>query len=222
MKSATRTSEPTGDAIRAFRRDVPTLRIAKQDALLAEYHPGQTYTAGEWGGGERDLWIKSLRKGDVAVIARLDLLAEPMRKGGTRPTIDFATALAELCSRGAVVVDAMSGTRSDDAAKWPGLVRDATARVQSGHQLTPRRAKALGELSAAGTHEVYWQRADKAVIRARITALWHGAIGSDGERAEIVNAALIEAGERPMSARTMYRVFGSKDAKRRGKSRRAR
>lgn len=106
------------------------------------------YIAGDHDGHERDEWIIRTRPAEGAMVAGLYVIPEPAVKG-TRPSADFASALQRLVRRVALIVDAETGTTSDDGGKWDKLVISSAHKVSAGRQLSRNRAKAMNAKARA-------------------------------------------------------------------------
>jgi len=112
-----------------------------------------------WHPDARDMWLRSIRKGDEAVV----------ETGGRigRSRKDVAQTITELHARGARILEAQTGRRSDDPAVAALLMLDAMSELagERGRPFTPktareaskkatrRRAKRLPEKEA----RVIWQ-----------------------------------------------------------------
>lgn len=116
-----------------------------------------------WHPDARAMWLRSLRKGDEAVVETGG------RIGRTRK--DVAATIADLHARGARILEARTGRRSDDPAVAALLMLDAMSELagergrpfnsktarEASKKATRRRAKRLPEKEA----RVIWQDTTK-------------------------------------------------------------
>lgn len=157
----------------------------------------------------REAWVRALRSDEVAIICRLDLLAERHVKG-RRPNADFSATLARVLQRAAYVIDAKSGISSRDA-RWPEIVRWASDRVASGRSLSRKRAQAMArrsrETAEPGVVEL-WRSPPMRDEHARWSQHWRDPTYSSSEAAF---AALPERlQDKYGSVSTMRRIFGER------------
>lgn len=106
---------------------------------------------------ERDYWVRSLRRDEMALVARLEVIAET-RGTVKRPLVDFAATLADIVQRAGVVVDGETGITSADGRRWRDLVEVTARRLATGSRRLP---KAKARRMAA----VRWARAEQGVVR---------------------------------------------------------
>lgn len=164
----------------------------------------------------RDNWIRSLRPGQVGWIARLALLAEPMRPSGPRPSRDFAVAIAAVMRRvglGARVIEGETGVTSDDEKAFAEAIGRAADRVAAGRRLTPARARKMGAKAVAIAIEKSpvrrWQSKEMAREFKRFGAMWRDPIYTETTATEAINETLVEEGKPALgSSATMRRIWG--------------
>lgn len=130
--------------IRAYVRPFGTYTEEKQRDMIAQAAgkiglPVSIYVEGKQ---SRDAWIRALRKDEVALVARLDVIAAPKREG-VRPLMDFAKAIAVLSNNCAYVMEAESGAKSEDKKRWEALVDATVGILASGRRLTTREARRM-------------------------------------------------------------------------------
>jgi hypothetical protein len=166
----------------------------------------------------RDNWIRSLRPGQVGWIARLSLLAEPMRPSGPRPSRDFAVAIAALMRRvglGARVIEGETGVTSDDEKAFAEAIGRAADRIAGGRRLTPARARKIGEKAVAIAIEKSpvrrWKSKEIAREHKRFGAMWRDPTYTEVTAAAAINETLTEEGKPTLgSPATMRRIWGSR------------
>lgn len=145
-----------------FYRSLVTLPLVEQHDLcrtLAKrlgLHVAAEYTAALPGDGERDEWIKRTRRGEVAIVAKLEVIAEP-RTVVKRPTVDFGAALQDLIQSCERVVEAASEITSRDGKKWRELVEYAGNLIAAGRVLSPKRAKSMAAKR--------WAKAEPGIVK---------------------------------------------------------
>ena len=108
-----------------------------------------SYEAGEFGGGERDDWIKSTRINEAAIVAGLFVIPEMAAKW-LSPSADFAKALAQLNDRktgAGIVVCAQTGITSEDGVEWANLIETQVMRAAKGRQKTRKEFQKMARLS---------------------------------------------------------------------------
>lgn len=124
---------------RAYLRAIEGLTLDRQRALCSA-----VATAIFYEGDERDGWLRALRRDEVALVARLEVIAAPKAIGGKRPLVDFTATLSVLLHKARVVVDAETGITSNDGRKWSDLVEWTAQRIATGSRRLPRtRAKSM-------------------------------------------------------------------------------
>lgn len=188
--------------IRAWLRPVPGLPMAEQVAMAARIGAGAVYDAAT--PRERDLYTASLRPGDTAYLPRLDCIMLPAEhRGRTRPTADFAGALAALLATGATVVDGVSGVTSRDGKRWANQVSLASQRLAS----APRSRKHMqaigrkgGETTRAASAAAKW--GGEALARQR--EIWCSAVYPNAKAAR----AALHPDLRGYGPTTLYSLLG--------------
>ncbi len=190
--------------IRAFVRVSPGHPEGRQVAAVIEAGATHVYIEGE-ARAEREvkgarvlrvpdarrLWLISLRNGDVGMVATPGRLASRYQEIGA--TLD------ELHRRGACVIDAETGRRSDDLAHTAGWITDAISEIR-GERGRPFTSE-TGRAAAAKT-----RRAGKAKMAKKDAAvIWADKIGH-----RTVREAL--AAMQGWSMRDAYVAFGKRHA----------
>lgn len=164
--------------LRAYLQPLRNLPIETQREMARDVGITVIYELDEAGASldSREMWIKSLRPGDVAWVPRLDGLALPKRRRkGKRATTDLSGAIAEILGRGAVIEDGTAGVTSRDGKAWRERVEWAMREVAKGR---PSRAKATkagrkgGATIKARAIMTLWQSPGKAKDRERWGAVW--------------------------------------------------
>ena len=90
----------------------------------------------------KGMWLRSLREGDEAVVATAG------RAGSTRK--DIAHVIDALHAKGVVLVEAMTGRRSDNWRVAPQMMLDAVQELSNEHnRFNPRTAKIASAKAAA-------------------------------------------------------------------------
>lgn len=176
--------------IRAYIRSLPGHPLARQRERCEEAGATRIYED-----DQRAAWIRSLRPGDVAMIDRLALLAEPRRPGKLRPGADFAATLAAILARCAEVREAATGISSHDGQPWLDAVARAAEQVSAGRTLTPARARKIGERGRSVMQErsasATLARPEAKPLLKEIEALWMSpAFGHRDDAAEAINQLL--------------------------------
>ena len=165
--------------------------------------PSVEYIAGTH---DRAAWLKALRRDEVALVASLDLLAEPRKKLKGRPLVDFFATLADAASRCLYVIEADSGVTSKEPSKWQAVVEAAGNRIAAGRPLGRARAVKMARKRWEGRSERgtvdKWRRPHMAKERAQWGAIWR-----DPKHAN-VREALDALPEEINSVATAYRIFG--------------
>lgn len=101
------------------------------ESTQREHARGVVYVEGK---DTRDKFVASLRKGDVALVLWLALLAPLRSPKCPDPIDDLQTALEAIERRGAIVYEAATGRRSDRREDWHGLVFDAAKMIRRGRR----------------------------------------------------------------------------------------
>lgn len=183
----------------------------KQAKLVGD---GVHYVQTAMGGPERDAWLKSLRPGDVARVARLSVLAVPSSKSGPRPGSDFVGCIVRLMQRGVRIEEAESGVTSDDKEAFAKAVETAADDIAKGRRLASNRAREIG----ATARNLAIERSAATAIQKPGMKRWHKIIRgiwgnkieypSRAAAADAVNAIMRENGLPELgSARTIERAF---------------
>jgi len=98
-------------------------------------------------------WRKAvglIRRGDVAAVHWLQLIAEPKSAKVRHPAMDMRDALEEIERRGGVVVEAGTGRRSDDAKQRAEMIADAARSLGAGgRSLSSEQARINGAQAGA-------------------------------------------------------------------------
>ncbi len=195
-----------------FYRSIRHLSVDRQreicEPVAKQYGMAVEYTHGEHGGGERDQWITSTRKGEVAVVAHLQVIAEDRTKV-KRPTVDFAVALTRLVQQCQMVVEAGSGITSRDGQKWDDAVREAGNMIASGRTLGPRRARSMAKKRWASAEPgvvKMWKSAAMAKAHKRWSQHWRDPVFRNDAAA--FDAFPDELREAFGSTTTARRIFG--------------
>ena len=178
-------------------------REACADAIAKIGGPSVEYVAGQH---DRSAWLKALRKDEVAMVASLDLIAEPRAKIKARPLVDFSATLASAIARCLYMVEADSGVTSKEPARWLAVVEAAGNRIAAGRPLGRARARKLAlkrwEKNAERGTVDRWLRPHMAKERAQWGAIWR-----DPKHAN-VREALDALPDEINSVATAYRIFG--------------
>ena len=142
------------------------------------------------------------------------MLAEPMRKGETRPTADLALALVRITRRGCRIVEVSSGASSDDPDALDAAILRAMEGVAKGRTLTSARASEIGEpgrkLNIEMSAENRLKRPEYRKHLAAMKSIWRNTIDFKHrkEAAAAINAMLAENKLDPIgSAETLYRLW---------------
>jgi hypothetical protein len=183
------------------------LKMASKMGVVIEY---DTAVA------SRDNWIRSLRPGQIGWVARLAMLADPMTKGGPRPSRDFAVTIAAVMRRvglGARVIEGETGITSDDEKAFAEAIGRAADKVAAGRRLTARQARKMGEAARLAAIEKSpvrrWKSKEMAREFKRFGAMWRDPIYNETTATEAINATLIEEGKPALGSHaTMRRIWG--------------
>lgn len=167
------------------------------------------YTHREFG-DDRDEWIRRTRCTEIAMVARLEVIAQS-RDEVKRPTVDFAAALQDVIQSCERLVEAASGTTSRDGKKWRDLVVSAGNIVAAGRLMTKHRARKMAAKRWAnakpGTVRL-WHTPAMADELKRWSQHWRDPqYGNDVEAFEALPPKLRDEIGSPTSAR---RIFGKR------------
>lgn len=205
--------------VRAYLRPLRGLPVERQREMCEAACPGQTITFYEV--HEREAWLRALRSDEIALVARLDVLAEPKRPGvKTRPMADFSATLSEAQRRAHAVMDAETGASSSDhGSSWRRLVEYTGQRLARGtRRLVKKDAKRMArrrwDAAEPGTVE-RWQSPAMRSEFARWGQHWRD---PSFPNAEAAFAALPEALQKEFgSLTTARRIFGRRTTGKRGR-----
>ena len=197
--------------IRIYIRDMAILSAAKQAKLTGD---GVQYVEEPMTSRVRASWLRSLRPGDVARVARLSLLAIPNSKNGPRPNADFIGCITRLMQRGVRIEEAESGVTSDDHEAFAKAVEQAANDIAAGRRLTSAKGREMG---AKGGKKAMQERSAFAIMQRpthrpwikTLRALWASAEHpTRAAAADAINEFLKENGLEPLgSAQTIERAF---------------
>lgn len=204
--------------IRAYLRPLRGLPVERQREMCEAACPGQTITFYEV--NEREAWLRALRSDEIALVARLDVLAEPKRPGvKTRPMADFSAALSEAQRRARAVMDAETGASSSDpGSSWRRLVEYTGQRLARGtRRLVKKDAKRMArkrwDKAAPGLRE-RWQSPAMRTEFERWAQHWR----DPQHTAASAFAALPEHLQKEFgSLTTARRIFGRRTTGKRGR-----
>lgn len=197
--------------IRVYIRDMAGYSAKRQADLTGD---GVRYVEDTMTMRQRDAWLRSLRPGDVARVARLSLLAVASSKSGPRPGTDFAGTITRLLQRGVRIEEAETGVTSDDKEAFAKAVEMAADQIAKGRRLTSARGREMG---AKGGPRAMRERSAYTILQRpshrpwlkTIRALWASAEHSTrAAAADAINEFLKEQGLEPLgSAQTIERAF---------------
>lgn len=202
--------------VRAYLRPLKGLPVERQRAMCETACPGASITY--YDAHEREAWLRALRRDELALVARLDVLPEPKRPGvKTRPMADFSGALTEAQRKAHAVMDAEARLSSADKG-WRELVEYHGHRIARGHRELPKlRAKRMARNR--------WDAAEPGVVER-----WHSlAMRTEFQRwaqhwrdpqhtAATAFAALPEHLQKEFgSLTTVRRIFGTRTTGKRGR-----
>lgn len=162
-------------------RSAPGLPSATQRAMAEAAGVSVVYDYRAEGRAKaRAAWIRSLRVGDTAWLARLDILVLPKtdRLEGQRAAVDLATTISEIVSRGATIVDGSTGVTSRDGKRWADRVQWAARRVSVGIMSTDQaRKQAAKSAIVRGQSAIVtqWKSPAMDAERERWAAVWRDA-----------------------------------------------
>lgn len=205
--------------VRAYLRPLRGLPVERQREMCEAACQGQTITY--YDAHEREAWLRALRSDEIALVARLDVLAEPKRPGvKTRPMADFSATLSEAQRRARAVMDADTGTSSaDPGSSWRRLVEYTGQRLARGtRRLVKKDAKRMAhrrwDAAEPGTVE-RWQSKAMRAEHGRWAQHWRDPTFSSAEEAF---KAMPEALQKEMgSLTTARRIFGRRTDGKRGR-----
>jgi len=118
-------------------RHLPRLTGAGQRKLVEGC--AQIYNEGEKEGGHTITladFIASLRKGDIAVVAWLHVLARPRTSTDIRPRDELWKAIRAIEARGATIFEVHTGRHSATKIDRDGMIQDAIEQITSAGRAT--------------------------------------------------------------------------------------
>jgi len=150
-----------GKRHRAYIRDLPRLRSSGQ--LKRVEGCGEVYVEGREALAD---FIASLRKGDIAVVVWLHVLAPPRKTTNARPRDDLWDAITRIEAKGASVWEVETGRHSVIKDDRDGMIRDAIEALTSAGRA--RASRANGRKSAGRPpHEIDPKEREHAA------SVWH-------------------------------------------------
>lgn len=178
-----------GKKHRAYVRDLPRLRASGQlkrvDGCSEVYVEGRETLAD---------FIGSLRKGDIAVVVWLHVLAPPRTTTNARPRDDMWDAIVRIEAKGATILEVETGRHSATKTDRDGMIRDAIEALTSAGRA--RASRANGRKSAGRP-----PHAIDPKERKHAASVWHDVrYGSD--------RAAIAAGPKGWSRYRYEKQFG--------------
>ncbi len=126
--------------------------------------------------------VRLVRRGDVAAVHWLQLIAEPKSAKVRHPAMDMRDALEAIDGKPAVLLEVGTGRRSDDAKQRAAMIADAARSLGAGgRSLSSEQARING--AAAGTKRgrpkaVFApdvRRAAREIWKSRDVASWKDA-----------------------------------------------
>lgn len=197
--------------IRIYIREMAGYSAKRQAALVGD---GVHYVEDSMTARQRDAWLRSLRPGDVARVARLSLLAVPFVKNGPSPSADFISCVVRLMQRGVRIEEAETGITSDDKEAFATAVKQAGEQIARGRRLSSARGREIG---AKGGKRAMQERSAFSVLSRpshrphlkTLRALWASVEHpTRAAAADAINGFLTEHGLEPLgSAQTIERAF---------------
>jgi hypothetical protein len=136
---------------RAYLRSVANLPLETQREMARDANASivVAHGVGKNGLPRRSNWIGALLPGDVAWVARLDVLGAPKgERGGKLAVVDWSSVVAQILGRGAVIMEWSTGVTSEDGAQWKRRVEWAMKQVASG-RMSRATAKKVGAKGGA-------------------------------------------------------------------------
>jgi hypothetical protein len=130
---------PTGTLTERAQRDAVEKAAAKLGLPFKIYVENKS-------GDVRAAWIRALRRDEVAMVSRLELLAGPRKQVG-KPSADFMGAVTLASSNAAMLYDADRKVGSNEGQKWAEVATYATNLVTQGRRLTPVKAREMANKS---------------------------------------------------------------------------
>ena len=199
---------------RAYLAPLPRLTLARQAAMAEAAGCGVVYGHATRRGkdvGDRkdfDLWVSSLRPGDVAWVPDLRVLVPA---GVRHPSRAMSVAVASILARGAVLVDGMHGARSD-SKEWPEQIDAALRRLQQGRR-DPKEQRASARKASdaalasreASSIRKQWESDAYRAKREAMRPLW---MSMEYKSDAAAQSALPDPDLRAVSTDTLRRIFG--------------
>lgn len=208
----------------AYIRARPGLPVDVQRELAREAGCTVIYEHGEH--KKRDMraeWIRGLGVGrdQIAWVARLDVLLKPKGElaAGTRPTRDFAVALAAVAAKALKVVEGTTGASSAISADWQDRVSWAMHRATGGTTRDVEAQRAHGKRGGAITRSrsvvVKWRARPWSDKRRAAGVVWRDPECTDWQQAR----ARLPDELQGLSFTSLWRLLGPRNPKRKRKAR---
>jgi len=208
----------------AYIRARPGLPVDVQRELAREAGCAVIYEHGEH--KRRDMraeWLKGLgtARDQVAWVARLDVLLKPKSElpAGTRPTRDFAVALAAVAAKALKVVEGTTGASSAISADWQDRVSWAMHRATGGTprdiEAQRRHGKRGGAITRSRSVVVKWQSRPWAEKRRAAGVVWRDPECENWQEAR----ARLPDELRELSFTSLWRLLGPRDPRRKQRTR---
>lgn len=166
--------------IRCFLRPSRTYRLDRQ-RLVCEVAAARLgldvvwYIQGDEG-GDRDIWVRQVRKDEIAMVPRLDLITGPREEIGGRPLVDYTITLSALVNHAGVVIEASTGAQSDKAKAWKDRVAACANLIAQGRDLQPEVAREMARKSHRNRSPVskvkLWADPSMAKEIKRLRVVW--------------------------------------------------
>jgi hypothetical protein len=150
-----------GKRHRAYIRDLPRLRASGQEKRV--HGCGEVYVEGRETLAD---FIGSLRRGDIAVVVWLHVLAPPRTTTNARPRDVLWNAIAQIEAKGATILEVETGRHSGIKADRDGMIRDAIEALTSAGRA--RASRANGRKSAGRPPHVIDPKE-----REHAASVWH-------------------------------------------------
>lgn len=200
---------------RAFLGDISRINRDKQMQICTETINGLEGVAeltAFYEASEFDLFVKQLRRDEIAVVARLIGVAE--RKPKERPGIAFYDRLIRLLqSRAAYILDAHTGITSLDGERWRQLYLRTGRTITRGRELSSEKAADMAttrhENKEPGLQE-YWESMKGTEEYNRLASHWRDPIYKSSKEAR---SASPNEELRTASDSMWRRIFGGRTAR---------
>lgn len=157
----------------------------------------QVYNEGEKEGGHTVTladFIASLRKGDVAVVAWLHVLAPPRTATNIRPREKLWEAIRAIEARGATIFEVHTGRHSATKAERDGMIEDAIEQITAAGRA--RASQANGAKSRGRKPDEIDPEERKAALK-----VWH-------DVRFVTDGAAMAAGPKGWTAYRYRKQFG--------------